>query len=147
MTTSNPPLTAHDVSEMLLARTGDAMLAGDFQSFMRCFHLPYEVETVDGHRSISTPDALHATFNAVHAYFQKLQVAIMARHCVSASFRADDEVAATHETRLIDCNGIIVQDPYPAFSILKRSDNGEWKILSTSYVIVDSDELNGALNG
>lgn len=147
MTTENQPLTAFDVSEMLLARTGDALLAGDFDAFSPCFQIPYELETVDGRRQVSTRDALKATFDAVHAHMVKLRVAIMARHCVSASFRADDEVAATHETRLIDHSGIIVQDPYPAFSILRKQEGGDWMIVSTSYVIVDSDGLNDALNG
>ena len=146
MTTQDHSLTASDVSEMLLARTGDAMLIGDFDTFCTCFSLPYEIETVQGFRSIDTRQDLYDTFQTVHALFTKLQVSIMARHCVSASFRSDSEVAATHETRLINRSGILVQDPFPAFSILKKSTDDHWKIASTSYVIVDSDDLNRALH-
>ncbi|WP_299614939.1 hypothetical protein [uncultured Tateyamaria sp.] len=137
--------TPKDVSEYLLARTGEAMMRGDFTAFARCFSLPYEMETVDGRRRIETRSSLRLTFDAVHAHLVKQQVTLMARHCVSASFRGADEVVATHETRLIS-RDILVQEPYPAFSILRRSKTEDWKIAFTSYVIMDSAELNSALN-
>ena len=142
---TKPLLTAQDISEHLLERTGEAMLAGDFDSFAACFALPYEVETVDGNRLIETRDSLHLTFDNVHAHLLKQQVTLMARHCVSASFRGPDEVAATHETRLIS-RDILVQEPYPAFSILRKQADDAWRITYTSYVIVDSSDLNAALN-
>ncbi|WP_299045810.1 hypothetical protein [uncultured Tateyamaria sp.] len=138
-------LTAQDVSEHLLARTGDAMLSGDFDRFAGFFLLPYEVETLDGKRLIETRSDLRVTFDSVHAHLVKQQVTLMARHCVSASFRGPDEVAATHETRLIS-RDILVQQPYPAFSILRKQPDGNWRITHTSYVIVDSTDLNAALN-
>jgi len=141
---SNQPLTAKDVSEMLLARTGDAMMDGDFGTFFDCFCLPYELETVDGARSLQTAEDMRATFTAVRAHLTKNRVTLMARHCVSADFRTADEVAATHETRLIS-KDILVQAPFPAFSVLRRQPSGAWKIASTSYMIADSDELNAAL--
>ncbi|WP_299593030.1 hypothetical protein [uncultured Tateyamaria sp.] len=119
-------------------------MAGDFDSFARCFSLPYDLETLEGQRQIRSRTDLKATFDAVHAHLVKQQVTMMARHCVSASFRGENEVAATHETRLLS-RDILVQQPYPAFSLLKRHDDGQWKITSTSYVIVDSAELNDAL--
>ncbi|MEL6465091.1 MAG: hypothetical protein AAFQ58_09000 [Pseudomonadota bacterium] len=137
--------TAADISEHLLAQTGDAMMSDDFDSFATRFFLPYTIETVDGQRAITTRADLKTTFIAVRAHLVKHQVTLMARHCVSASFRGPDEVAATHETRLIS-RDILVQDPYPAFSVLKRQDSGDWQITYTSYVIIDSAELNGALN-
>lgn len=142
---TKPLLTAQDVSEHLLARTGDAMLAGDFDTFATCFHLPYEVETLEGRRLIETRDSLRLTFDNVHAHLVKQQVTIMARHCVSASFRGPDEVAATHETRLIS-RDILVQEPFPAFSILRKQKDNAWRITHTSYVILDSSDLNAALN-
>lgn len=135
-----------DVSEYLLARTGDAIMDGDFDAFSQYFILPYEIETVEGSRQIETRNDLRLTFDAVHSHLVKQQVTLMARHCVSASFRNANEVAATHETRLIS-RDILVQEPYPAFSILRRQDGGDWKIAFTSYVIMDSADLNGALKG
>ncbi|WP_229801329.1 hypothetical protein [Tateyamaria omphalii] len=119
-------------------------MSGDFDSFARCFSLPYELETIDGKRQITTREQLKVTFDAVHGHLMKQQVTMMARHCVSASFRSDNEVAATHETRLLS-RDILVQQPYPAFSLLKRGTDREWRITFTSYVIVDSSDLNGAL--
>ncbi|MBV7409038.1 hypothetical protein KJP29_08595 [Maritimibacter sp. DP1N21-5] len=134
-----------EISETLLERTGDALLSHDFDSFADCFFIPYGIETVNGKRTIGSRENLNLTFDAVHAHLLKQQVTIMARHCVSASFRSPNEVAATHETRLIS-RDILVQDPYPAFSLIKRQPNGVWKVAFTSYVIVDSADLNNALH-
>lgn len=141
---SNSTLAPCDVSDQLLMRTGDAMMAGDFKTFASCFSLPYELETLEGKRQIRTLAELNQTFDAVHAHMVKQQVTMMARHCVSASFRGENEIPATHETRLLS-RDILVHQPYPAFSLLKRGDCGEWKITSTSYVITDSADLNAAL--
>ncbi|WP_147111510.1 hypothetical protein [Tateyamaria sp. syn59] len=139
-TTASPS----DISETLLAKTGDALLSGAFETFAACFSLPYTVETVNGQNVIGSRNSLRTTFDAVHGHLVKQQVTMMARHCVSASFRSPDEVAATHETRLIS-RDILVQEPYPAFSLIKRQPDGSWKVHFTSYVIVDSTELNNAL--
>lgn len=137
--------SASDVSEHLLARTGEAMMQDDFDAFAQCFILPYEIETVEGSKTIKTRSGLRLTFQAVRAHLVKHRVTMMARHCVSASFRNANEVAATHETRLIS-RDILVQEPYPAFSLLKRKDGQDWQIAYTSYVILDSSEHNKALN-
>ncbi|APX10877.1 hypothetical protein [Tateyamaria omphalii] len=140
-TTASPT----EVSEALLERTGNALLSNDFNTFAACFNLPYTIETLNGRRAVESRADLSATFDAVHAHMSKQQVTIMARHCVSASFRSPDEVAATHETRLIS-RDILVQDPYPAFSLIKRQPDGSWQITFTSYMIVDSADLNNALH-
>lgn len=136
--------TPTEVSECLLTRTGDALMQGDFDAFVQCFIIPYEMETVDGSRKIETLSSFRSTFDAVHAHLIKQRVTIMARHCVSASYRGANEVAATHETRLIS-HDILVQEPYPAFSIIRRTEGDTWKIAFTSYVIMDSEDLNNAL--
>ncbi|MEM8655437.1 MAG: hypothetical protein AAGF36_11885 [Pseudomonadota bacterium] len=137
--------SAADISDHLLTQTGDALMSDDFDGFASRFCLPYTLETLEGQRILETRADMKTTFDAVRAHLVKHQVTLMARHCVSASFRSPDEVAATHETRLISRN-ILVQDPYPAFSLLNRQADGKWKITYTSYVIIDSADLNSALN-
>ncbi|MEO0401153.1 MAG: hypothetical protein AAF214_02145 [Pseudomonadota bacterium] len=136
--------TADDVAEYLLERTGNALLAGNFDEFSDCFRLPYELETLEGFRTLATPGDMQTTFDAVRGHLVQKQVTLMARHCVSASYRSINEVASTHETRLIS-RGVLIQQPYPTFSILRRCDDGQWRITSSSYVIVDSEPLNQAL--
>lgn len=139
-------LAAKDVSEMLLARTGEALLSGDFDSFVTCFSVPYALETFQEQRTLTSHAAFRETFDAVRNHLTQQRVTLMARHCVSAEFRSQDEIAATHETRLIS-DGILIQDPYPALSVLERGADGAWRIISTSYMILDSVALNNALNG
>ncbi len=115
-----------------------------FTDFLACFVLPYHMETLESSRLISTAPGMETTFQAVRAHLNKHEITLMARHCVSASFRSETEVAATHETRLIS-RGVMVQQPYPTFSVIRRGWDKRWRISSSSYVIVDSDPLNAAL--
>lgn len=140
----DPTQSAHEISEHLLERTGNAIMSDRFPDFLACFVLPYHLETLESSQLISTAPDMEATFRAVRAHLTTHSITLMARHCVSASFRSETEVAATHETRLIS-RGVLVQQPYPTFSLIRRGWDKKWRIAHSSYVIVDSDPLNAAL--
>lgn len=138
------PDTASDISSALLMRTGQSIMSGAFDDFAACFALPYRVETVESARILNTTDDLRATFEGVRAHLLQKGVTLMSRHSIAAEFRGTDQIAATHETRLMR-DGDLVQEPYAAFSVLKRDADDLWHIYSTSYVITDSPGLNTAL--
>ena len=142
---SRPLISARDVSEHLLERTGRAIMAGDFAGFAACFALPQEIDTFVGPRKIETLEELEATFKDVGRHYRSLGVTQLVRHCVDARFRDEDTVESTHETRLLN-GDILAQAPFPVFSILKRTDEG-WKIASGQYAIADAPAHNAALNG
>lgn len=130
------PLTLTDpcaVSEYLLARTGEAYMSGDFDSFAACFALPQGIETFKGRNLIANPEELLAFFNAMRAQFCRLGVTDLVRRCVAAAFRDPDTIEATHETRLIS-GALLVQPCYPCFSVLKRTPRG-WLIAGGQYAI------------
>ena len=137
--------TAKEVSEHLLEVTGTAFMSGDFELFLSCFHLPYELETFEGHRTIKDVNDLKEVYLAVRAHYARNGVSQMYRHCVEARFRDSDTVIATHETRLLSGN-VITQAPFAVYSEL-RFTGGKWVIVSSSYAIGDRDDHNKALLG
>lgn len=145
MTTSAAFTSARDVSEYLLARTGQAYATGDFDLFAACFVLPQWMETFEGRRLIATTEDLRQLFDGVRAHFDRLGVTDLVRHCIAAEFRDPDTVEATHESRLLAGNRL-VQQPYPCFSVLKRTDAG-WQVAGGQYAIPDALAHSAALTG
>ena len=137
--------SARDVSEYLLARTGQAYATGDFDLFASCFALPQWMETFEGRRLVATTDDLRQLFDAVRAHFCRLGVTDLVRHCVVAEFRDPDTIEATHESRLL-AGTRLVQPPYPCFSVLKRTEAG-WQVAGGQYAIQDALAHSAALTG
>ena len=139
--TDQTPSQARDPAEIsneLLATTGEALVGGDFDSFSACFELPQDLETFEGQRRLETRDDLRALFTSIQAFFRSLGVTLLERHCVEAKYRDPETIAATHQSRLM-AGSVLLRAPYPAFSILKRRD-GVWRVAFSQYAISDAPE-------
>lgn len=131
-----PEMTAKQISEDLLNRSGTGLMTGNFDLFAPCFALPHRVVSFDGERDLTSVDELRQVFDGVRKHFAERQVTLLHRTCVSAAFLDADTVQATHETRLI-ARTTIVQQPYPVLSILRRI-GGVWQVARSEYAIVDA---------
>ena len=94
---------------------------------------------------MATPQDGRETFKAVCAHNAELGVTDMVRHVLEASFQDEDTIVTTHETRLVR-GDVLIQKPYPVFSIVKRIGE-KWKITYSQYAIVDTDSFNKTLMG
>lgn len=139
-------VTAKDVSEYLLDRTGTALMTGDFGLFATCFHLPQQMETFDSCRDVRTLDDLKLVFDGVTAYFRQKNVTQLARHCVEAAYRDTDTIVSTHMSRVVS-GSALVQKPYPVMSLLRRDGDGLWKVSDSMYAIEDEPRHAKALSG
>ncbi|SEM75177.1 hypothetical protein SAMN05216227_100236 [Pseudorhodobacter antarcticus] len=128
--------TAKEVAEYSLEQTGIGLMSGDFDLFAPHFLLPQYVKTFDGKRLLQTREDVRSVFDAVRAHFNKLQVTLLSRTCISAEFQDADTVFSTHETRLI-ARDVMVQQPYPVFSVLRRV-GGVWLVADSEYAIVEA---------
>jgi len=137
--------TAKDVSEHLLQRSGDALMTGDFDTFLTCFLLPQKLGTFDGLREVATQEDVREVFDNVRAHFHANHVTDMVRQCVDARFRTPDEVAATHVSRLLS-GTTLLYEPYPVFSILKRR-HGVWQVAHSEYAMSENDQHAKVLKG
>ena len=141
MTEIIPP---KEVSQYLLEQTGDAIMAGDFDTYLECIYLPYVMETFHGRQAVETPDGARRVFDALRTYLKSRGVTQMVRHCSEACYQDDGTIASTHETRLLTENNILAQTPYLTLATL-CSENGRWKVCSMQYAIEDSPRHNMAL--
>lgn len=137
-------LTAEDIADHLLYKTGQALAPGRFHDPTDCFILPNAVETPEGVRILRTPDDVRRVFEGVRAYFESCGVVDLVRTVVEAKFTSEDTIESTHVARLLKSGGQAFRAPYPAYSVLKRCDDGAWRIASTTYAIVDSRKHNEA---
>lgn len=134
---------AKAVSEDLLRRTGAAILSGDREGFADCFLLPQTIETPEGSAKLQTRCDVVSIFENVRRYLRERNVTMMERHCVSATWLADDLVEAAHVSRYLS-GASLVQEPFLAISLLKRTEKG-WMIADTKYDVTDSPDHMRAL--
>ena len=119
---------------------------GDFETFKTCFALPQYMDTFEGRHFIESLEDLRGIFDSVRAYYQSKGVVELNRICVEASFRDTRTVVSTHEARMISKGAVLVQTPYPVFSILRCYDDG-WKVAYSQVAITDEPKHNQALRG
>lgn len=137
--------TAKDVAEHMLDVTGEAYRTGNPEMFSNCFSVPQYIDTFEGRRHLATKSDVTDVFQAMHRYMNSIGVTDLVRHCKSAVYFDQNTVHHTHETRLIKDN-ILLQDPFTAFSTLKRFPDG-WKITFSQYAITDAPAINEVLSG
>ena len=121
-------------------------MEGDFDTLKTCFALPQYMDTFDGRHFIESIDDLRDIFDNVRLYYQSKSVVELNRICVEASFRDAQTVVSTHEARMISKDAVLVQSPYPVFSILRLYDDG-WKVAYSQVAIADEPKHNQALRG
>ncbi len=121
-------------------------MAGDFDAFSDCFHLPSHVETFEGMRFLHTEADMKDVFDSVREYYQKIGVTKIVRQCVSARFEDDATITNMHITHLYRESGSLDRRPFPVTSTL-IDVGGVWKVIRAQYAIDDAPNHNQALSG
>ncbi|MEL7100665.1 MAG: hypothetical protein AAGM84_17705 [Pseudomonadota bacterium] len=137
--------TAEDILLRLLYATRLEHFGGNRTRFIPCFHLPQTVETFAGAQRLETPEDVGRLHDELCHHFMLRGATDLVRRPVAAEFRSEDVIHATHEARLLQ-GTTQLQDPYVAFSVLRRGPQG-WQVADSSYAIVDSEEHAALLAG
>ena len=137
-------LTAEDIAEELLYQTGKLLASDDPAGIEACFTLPVYLETQLGNRLIESKKNLWQTHMSVRQYYKDNEISDVVRTVISAEFIDAETVGSTHVSRLMR-DGDLFRAPYPVYSIIRQVE-GEWKIASSAYAILDAPEHNMALN-
>lgn len=135
---------ARAIGEDMLARTGQALLDGDWRAHVACFTIPHWLEGFDGHREIDSVAGLRALFLAASSYYRDHNVTDIHRNVVAAEFVAADVVHFTHETRLL-ANTLLVKPVHSVFSEMVLGDDGVWRCRRCRYAITGAPRLERAL--
>jgi hypothetical protein len=137
-------ITPKDIVDDILTRTSEALLRGDFQRFMGDMALPQRFVTPDKDMNIDSFEDAEGVFRAVQTFLFTNNVAQIVRNCIAAEFRDENTISATHETRFINEDMLLVQAPYPTFSILRQIES-RWMIVEMQSGMVETSELARAL--
>lgn len=136
---------AEEIADELLFKTGKALMARDFGSFSACFGFPHIIETQDARRVLKDMDDLRHVFDDVVHYYGEQGVVDLARTVIEAKFLDADTIGSTHVARLMQAKGVVLRKPFPVYSIIRRHDHIDWKVMSSVYAILDSKEHNAVL--
>lgn len=143
MSDGEHPVPAKSISEMLLERTGQALLTGDFEAMAQCFTLPLVHATLEGVTVLRTREDLEVLFGNVRSHFRRIGMTHMIRFCVAAEYAGPDRVNATHETHLFN-RSVRLAEPFRVMSELVRI-GGEWRIASSNYAVTRDHGYAAAL--
>lgn len=135
--------TALQITEWLLALTGDAMMADDFEAFHRHQILPQPIETFEGRKMVTTPAQMQSVFESVRAHQKRLGVTRLERRCAEAKFVGRENLEAVY-TSFAYRDRTLIQQPYQSFAFL-RLVNDEWKFAYCMYGVPGESRLNDAL--
>ncbi|MEP5760583.1 MAG: hypothetical protein ABJ327_14975 [Litoreibacter sp.] len=137
-------IPSKEVAQYLLEQTGNAIMAGDFDTYLKSIYLPHVMETFHGRQVIETSEDARRVFEAMCTYLKSRGITQMVRHCSEACYQDNGTIASTHETRLLTENNILAQMPYLGLATL-FCENGRWKVGSMQYAIEDSPRHSMAL--
>ena len=113
-------IAAEDIAEALLAITGDALMAGDFDAFASAFHLRQTMATIGGPIHVEVKDDLRRGFEEVVRYYKAIGVTDMVRSVAAADYKSTGVIESTHICDLLH-NGKRLKETYPVFSVLKKN--------------------------
>ena len=137
---------AEEIADLLLFETGTALLSGDFDRFAACFGLPHVIETTNTRTVVRDLGGLRDVFDKLRRYYRDTQVVDVVRTVVEARFIDSDTVGSTHVASIVHADGVSRRKPYPVYSVIRRHDPLDWKIMSSLYVILDSETHNAVLS-
>jgi hypothetical protein len=137
-------ISAKKISQLFLDATAKAMLEGDFETLSAAFQLPHFISTNDKQTVLETQADLYEIFHRVREDYLRKQVTDLVRHCDVAEFRGPDTIDATHTTHMMSGNRR-VNEPFPCYSILERTD-GVWRIASSQYAVDKTTTVGHALH-
>jgi len=137
---------AEDIADDLLFQTGKALTSGDPHWLKNCFEVPFIMETQEGTRLIEAEAEILSIFDCVQRYYKKNDVVDIIRTVVSAEFIDTRTIGATSVTRLMQSGGRQFRNPFPLYSTISNA-SGSWKLVSSTYAILDAPEHNKALLG
>ena len=135
---------ADSIAEELLQLTGAALLSRDFHTFKSHFALPLRLETVEGHRFLTTDAEFFEVFEAVLTHLDETEVSDFVRTVIFADFVSEDIISSVHVCSEIHADGELRRSAYPVHSTLVLTGS-DWKIVSCLYVILDNTNHNRAL--
>jgi hypothetical protein len=137
---------AETIAEDLLYLTGKSILEGDDAMFIDCITLPQMMDTSKGYRMITTEAEVVEILSGVRTYRADNGFTDLVRTVVSATFLDADTVEATHVSLMVGEGKETKRSPYPVHTVIRRVGSG-WKLQSSTYAILDSDDHIDALSG
>lgn len=134
---------ASDVVNDMLNRTGQALMRGDFETFVAHFRFPQRIETIQGRQYIATQEDLKVLFSSVRAFHKKLGVDRIVRSCTKAEFKGEDQVEGIFKALFFNGSELVHSVESTFVELLRKDD--VWQVSYNMYGISDEDSFGDAL--
>lgn len=125
-------LIARGITEDILTRTANAMLAGDFDALNACFNLPFTVETYDKKIRVRTVEDHRAIFKTMVDGYAMRGVTDIVRDCEAAEFITPTLIRSLHVSHVM-AGTQRLDDYMPTLSTIEKIAD-RWCVTHAQYV-------------
>lgn len=133
-----------DIVQDFLDRQGEATMSGDVEETLKWCDIPCTMESIDGSIVASDMTQMRAICEGFISTLRQKRLTHLVRICLEASFQDADTIWGTYETRYIDAENTLPEDPYVAFVILKQIED-RWKINTLRLAVGSNSPANTTL--
>lgn len=134
---------ASEIVDDVLNQTGQALIDGDFETFLNHFHLPQIIETFEGRQDVKTAEDLKTLFMSVRAFHKSQEVNRLVRSCHHAEYKSEDTIEGVFDALLFRDTQLVQSMP-STFLMLTRHA-GIWKISYNMYGVTTENGFGKAL--
>ena len=135
-------IAAIDVATAVFDVLGEAVTAGDFETFRDLFLLPLNMAQGTRNVLVTNTEELSAQFNKRHQRLREIGATSLVRNCIDAHYDGPDRILATHTGHLVKDNQRMTE-PQPIFTTLEKRA-GTWKITANECAVwVDDPAFAG----
>ena len=131
-------ISATDVATAVFDILGDAVTAGDFETFKELFALPLNMAQGTHNVRVTSLEELHHQFARRHQRLKEIGASKLVRNCIAATYDTPERIFATHTGHVIKDNQRLTE-PQPIYSILEKRE-GTWKITANECAVWVNDE-------
>ncbi|MGP6086605.1 hypothetical protein [Antarctobacter jejuensis] len=136
--------TARVIAQDFLDRQGEATISGDVEATLAWCDLPCTLDSMEGRTVVTTEAEMRAICMSFIQNLKSRQFSHMVRRCLEASFKDEETIWATYETRYVSAGGFRAEEPYVSFVILKHRQD-RWKISTMQFAVTGDNPVNATL--
>jgi hypothetical protein len=137
---------ARRIAQEFLDLQGEATISGNVDATLDWCDIPCTLESMEGQTVATNTAEMRAICTTFIDSLRARRLTCMARRCLEAKFKDADTIWATYETRYVQDNQHLIEDPYAGFVILRRRGD-RWKISTMQFAVSGTSPANLTLRG
>lgn len=136
--------SARDIIELMLSKTGNAVLQNDFEAMSACFSVPFVHETPDTKIVVRTKEEHGIFFDKLIEGYRRKNVTEIIRICEDAQFVSPTMIRSLHVSHLMSGDQRL-ENPMPTLATTELFET-TWRITAAQYIASRQNPVGYAMD-